>query len=862
MALVLPVPADFPAFPYRPPYSIQVDLMRHLYEAIEQSKVAIIESPTGTGKTLSLLCASLSWLFDDKARSMKGRLAALEQSLANNDNEPEWVLHQTIDRFRRELLENESEFEQRLTKAKRKEAARKMAQARVTKKPKLMHHTSDIPVEDDDVFLPDVEPLAASDEYSNLSLAAQSVIRKLKHPTAPLVAAASEEGQSCCTKIFYASRTHSQLAQLVPELKKLAFLQPNLNDVSPGSDDTEIPEIKNTEPRMVALASRTHLCINDELRRKVKDLDEGCRELLSGPKDTRCPYLPTTEDEGRMLDFRDEILASPKDIEDLVVTGKNLNVCPYFGSRKAIPQAQLVSLPYNLLLHRTAREALEIDVTDHVVIFDEAHNLIDTVLQLQSVTLSAATLRTSLQQLSVYLQRFRTRLTSSHAIHLKRLVGFMRAFDEVLDAWRRGDVPTKDNWEETMSVTDLIQKLGSKFDGVNLLEILSYLRTSKIARKISRYSEKVAEVEKGSSSLAPDRKQGSTPPLHAVESLLFALTNDVDDGVVTLSLSADRQVHFKYQHLNPSTYFNEITNAARCVILAGGTMSPFADFTTQLLPRIVPDRMSLFSCDHVVPAGNIQCITIPKGPSGKELEFKYNRKDDKSLLEELGQVMFNLVNIVPAGMVVFFPSYAFLEKVKVAWKENGLLMRLTAKKKLFFEPRDSANVESVLREYYNAVHSTEVDGHSKGGAIMLAVVGAKLSEGLNFSDDLARAVILVGLPFANLQSMELKERMKYLNATEKSSGKQRNAGSKDAGSEMYENLCMKAVNQSIGRAIRHRSDWSSLILIDRRYDSPRIRSKLPHWIGKDVKMTQTFGNAVKTLSGFFRDKKDKTSVVL
>jgi Rad3-related DNA helicase len=48
MSLSLPTPDSFPAFPYDPPYSIQVQLMRHLYHSIEHGKVAIVESPTGT----------------------------------------------------------------------------------------------------------------------------------------------------------------------------------------------------------------------------------------------------------------------------------------------------------------------------------------------------------------------------------------------------------------------------------------------------------------------------------------------------------------------------------------------------------------------------------------------------------------------------------------------------------------------------------------------------------------------------------------------------------------------------------------------------------------------------------------------
>jgi chromosome transmission fidelity protein 1 len=142
---------------------------------------------------------------------------------------------------------------------------------------------------------------------------------------------------------------------------------------------------------------------------------------------------------------------------------------------------------------------------------------------------------------------------------------------------------------------------------------------------------------------------------------------------------------------------------------------------------------------------------------------------------------------------------------------------------------------------------------------------------LNFADDLARAVVIVGLPFANLGSPELRERMKYVKQLEEKRGGQRPPGQKDAAAELYENMCMNAVNQSIGesaqvdsscelnrhigRAIRHREDWASLILLDKRYGSASIRAKLPKWIGGGMTVADGFGQVIRELGSFYQNKK-------
>ena len=86
----LSTPDSFPIFPYDNPYDIQLNLMQHLYRAIEDRAIAVVESPTGTvncpkvhfnaltltiflqGKTASLLSATISWLLDDHERAKKG----------------------------------------------------------------------------------------------------------------------------------------------------------------------------------------------------------------------------------------------------------------------------------------------------------------------------------------------------------------------------------------------------------------------------------------------------------------------------------------------------------------------------------------------------------------------------------------------------------------------------------------------------------------------------------------------------------------------------------------------------------------------------------------------------------------------
>lgn len=49
----------------------------------------------------------------------------------------------------------------------------------------------------------------------------------------------------------------------------------------------------------------------------------------------------------KMMMMRDEVLASVRDIEQLVQHGRDTHTCPYYSTRLAIPAAQVHTHPHN-----------------------------------------------------------------------------------------------------------------------------------------------------------------------------------------------------------------------------------------------------------------------------------------------------------------------------------------------------------------------------------------------------------------------------------------------------------------------------------------------------------------------------------
>ena len=252
----------------------------------------------------------------------------------------------------------------------------------------------------------------------------------------------------------------------------------------------------------------------------------------------------------------------------------------------------------------------------------------------------------------------------------------------------------------------------------------------------------------------------------------------------------------------------------------------------QLFPQEPRERLTYLSLPHVLPPENVCGIIVTErdAAQGKELRFDYANREDDGLWSDLVSKIRVVCETVPGGVAVFFPSYQSLEKFTCFLHARGLYSILDKEKRFFAECRGDKNVFGK--------YAAHVRSH-KEGALLLAVIGGSLSEGINFSDELGRCVVIVGMPYANRRDVVLQERMRFADSLR--------AG---GGDELYQNMCMKAVNQTIGRAFRHKGDWASVVFLDCRYAQERIREQITPWINRRCVVEKRSDGMRRVLSEF------------
>ncbi|KAK9844240.1 hypothetical protein WJX84_009192 [Apatococcus fuscideae] len=134
------------------------------------------------------------------------------------------------------------------------------------------------------------------------------------------------------------------------------------------------------------------------------------------------------------------------------------------------------------------------------------------------------------------------------------------------------------------------------------------------------------------------------------------------------------------------------------------------------------------------------------------------------------------------------------------------------------------------------------NGVSTGkGALLLAVSRGRASEGVDFPDALARGVIMVGIPYPPLMDVRVRLKRQHNDA---------NATLLGSGSAWYAAEAFRAVNQAVGRLIRHHTDFGAVLLLDYRYQQAKYRALMSAWL-QPLLQSGTYHALPALLQGFF-----------
>ncbi|BFZ16911.1 hypothetical protein BsWGS_19949 [Bradybaena similaris] len=750
-------------FPFTP-YSCQVEYMNKVLTCLQKNQNGVLESPTGTGKTLSLLCASLAWQESRKAQVELTKQASLSALLSSESSGSD-AANVNFDRLKDSLMK-----------------------------------ASGASWGSDEFFVP---------------------------------------------KIIYASRTHSQLSQAVQELKRTAY-----NSVKSS-----------------VIGSREQLCIHQQVQKLTSNAAKVnlCRVKVAA---RHCHFYNNIEGFKKSGDAR-KIVGNVVDIEDIVKAGHKTKTCPYYMARELKADADIVFMPYNYLLDSKSRKAHGVELQGSIIIFDEAHNLEKICEESASFDLSSLDLATAIEE------------TTKLAERVAELSSLETEFSQVEDS----PIVPEFTLEDIIRLKKTLLEMEENLDGIEisssqqgktmpgsymfeflakvninwttkslLLDVLDRMSTFLSNDGNSALSTKGAGLSKFADCLkivfSQEPREHITLTTHQrllsehfkvhvqkKQAESYSKTK-IDSWSTSANNDARKERILSYWCFSPGhTMKDLLAHGVKVIILTSGTLSPLDSFTMEMQ---IPFPVQLEN-PHVIEKSQVWLGILCKGPDGTVLNSEYKNRSNETYQRSLGNTIMNFARIVPNGLLVFFPSYPLMELCIDKWKATNQWNVITQYKPVIVEPKGKTLFDEAMDEYY-----TKVNDPNLSGAIFMAVCRGKVSEGLDFADTNGRAVMITGLPFPPRFDARIQLKMDFLREN-----KHRFKGLNE--NTWYRQQATRAVNQAIGRVIRHNKDFGAIVLCDARFSSVENKIALPLWVRDQAQVYDNFGQALKDVILFFKE---------
>ena len=796
-------------FPY-PAYESQIQMMDAAIKAVNSSQHALLESPTGTGKTAALLCALLGWVQNEIIKKLKSKPNRRSLRISfDSDSEMESFMATLPVDWDPEKSVTTSEDSTDLSKTDSE----------------MESFMATLPVDWDpeETALHEAQTQRCNENNRTENVRSFYQIRgnTSKKPdsfTKPLEEEEEEEEEPII--IYYATRTHSQIKQVVSQLRK-----------------TEYANVV----QMSILGSRKQFCINKEALQSGS-VDETCEKYIENFEwNQKYPNKPQKTDMCQYYDIKGVFdaefgdLSGPMDIEDIKKKGSSCQLCPYYGTKVITRSARLIFCTYNHLLHAGIRNASRIKVPGNILVFDEAHNIEDICREIATLDISLERLET----VKAYFEHIFGPGGREIPINKRKHLTALHIATVRFTCWLRKQCEPNSPGFETVSRKD-----GSEVSKKLLEDPLKEFTEIGFgpAEVLHLFIDCFLNIEKRDRDTNEKVFKLNPKIRSAIDSLLYCFVmlykRDKLSGEYyrlkdySVFLMRKQPMGSKKNKptfpdiklcmlcLNPAVTFQKMREA-RTVIVASGTLSPIESFASELETEF----KYVLKAKHVLGPDRIFAASISSldGRWDRRLQFtsaEITKNFDK-IQEDLGEIILRVCQKIPYGVLLFSPSSDLMAKFKAKWEYTGFIGRLSAVKRVFFEHEVKRPVEfqQMLESYKKCIEEGK-------GAILFAILRGRVSEGIDFADNLARAVITIGIPYSPLYEEAIIAKRKYNNQKAKESG-----GKYLNGSAWYDTNAFRALNQALGRSVRHSKDWGAVLVIDSRFiPGGKHRSYLPGWI--------------------------------
>ncbi|PVH15588.1 DNA repair helicase RAD3 [Candidozyma duobushaemuli] len=640
-------------------------------------------------------------------------------------------------------------------------------------------------------------------------------------------------------KIVYCSRTMSEIEKALIELQKLM--------------DYRSSQLGYVEDfRGLGLTSRKNLCLHPEVRQERKGavVDEKCRRLTNGQLKSKlesegvsqeqmiqnpdqlglCSYHEKLND----FDQHDLLPQGVYSFESLLEYCKKEGTCPYFTVRRMISFCNVIIYSYHYLLDPKIAERVSKELSrDSIIIFDEAHNIDNVCIESLSLYLTDDTMKRASRganKLADAVDEMKAQDSEKLQNEYEKLVEGLRQ-NEIAreeDLFMANPVLPKDLLDEAIPgnirkaehfisfLKRFIEYLKTRMKVLHVISEtpVSFLQHLKeltfIDRKPLRFcSERL-------SLLVRTLELADVEDLNALKDIAtFAtLVSTYETGFQLILEPFETEgsqvpnpiLHFTC--LDASIAIKPVFDRFSSVIITSGTISPLDMYPKMMNFQTVIQE----SYTMTLARRAFLPMIVTKGSDQVSISSRFEIRNDPSVVRNYGSLLIEFSKITPDGMVVFFPSYLYMESIISMWQSMGVLDEVWKYKLILVETPDAQETSLALETYRKACSNGR-------GAVLLSVARGKVSEGIDFDHHYGRTVLMIGIPFQYTESRILKARLEFMR--DHFQIKENDFLSFDA---------MRHAAQCLGRVLRGKDDYGIMVLADRRF--ARKKNQLPKWIAQ------------------------------